>query len=423
LKFPSFWFENTPQGKFMLSIAFGQSKYYVDNLAENTKRGLRQKVRRGEYPGPAPVGYINDIRTKTIVVDKRRAPPVVAAFELYAQGNQCLQNIADFLASKGVKTRGGLPLKKDQVKWLLTNPFYYGHFRYAGEVHEGKHDAIISKKLFDAVQAVAAKRGHKQKSTIKPQVFCGLLSCGNCGLSVTAEKKVKHQKNGNVHEYIYYRCTKKRKDFRCLEPAITQNKLANQLASLLADYAMPTAWASKLETMLAKDEQKASEASKDFIANAEARIASLQSKLQRLLDGYLDQDIDQQTYRAKQAKLMSEKKSLEEKVSKLTLASNSWIEPMRNWISFASSISKIAISCEPVAMKQALLQIEGLNLFLSNKKARLKPRAFSYSPQKNHWSALRAALFSAAARPSEKLKSPILVPLYDKARTYFISKS
>ena len=32
LKFPTFWFDNTPQGKFMLSIAFGQSKYYVDNF-------------------------------------------------------------------------------------------------------------------------------------------------------------------------------------------------------------------------------------------------------------------------------------------------------------------------------------------------------------------------------------------------------
>jgi len=32
LKFPTFWFENTPQGKFMLQIAFGQSKYYIDNL-------------------------------------------------------------------------------------------------------------------------------------------------------------------------------------------------------------------------------------------------------------------------------------------------------------------------------------------------------------------------------------------------------
>ncbi|KKP71164.1 MAG: Recombinase [Candidatus Roizmanbacteria bacterium GW2011_GWA2_35_19] len=36
LKFPTFWFQNTPQGLFMLSIAFGQSKYYVDSLSENT---------------------------------------------------------------------------------------------------------------------------------------------------------------------------------------------------------------------------------------------------------------------------------------------------------------------------------------------------------------------------------------------------
>lgn len=58
LKFPTFWFENTPQGKFMLNIAFGQSKYYIDNLSENVKRGLRQKLRRGEWPGWAPTGYV-----------------------------------------------------------------------------------------------------------------------------------------------------------------------------------------------------------------------------------------------------------------------------------------------------------------------------------------------------------------------------
>lgn len=37
LKFPTFWFEPTPQSKFMLNIAFGQSKYFVNNLSENTK--------------------------------------------------------------------------------------------------------------------------------------------------------------------------------------------------------------------------------------------------------------------------------------------------------------------------------------------------------------------------------------------------
>src|SRR3990170_7891892 len=69
LKFPTFWFENTPQGKFMLSIAFGQSKYYVDNLSENVKRGLREKLRNGVWPGKATYGYSNNPKTRGIDVD------------------------------------------------------------------------------------------------------------------------------------------------------------------------------------------------------------------------------------------------------------------------------------------------------------------------------------------------------------------
>jgi DNA invertase Pin-like site-specific DNA recombinase len=66
LKFPTLWFENTPQGKFMLSIAFGQSKYYIDNLSENVKRGIRQKLRNGVYPNKAPISYLNEPRKRSM---------------------------------------------------------------------------------------------------------------------------------------------------------------------------------------------------------------------------------------------------------------------------------------------------------------------------------------------------------------------
>jgi len=421
LKFPTFWFENTSQGKFMLSIAFGQSKYYVDNLSENTKRGLRQKVRRGEFPGNAPIGYINDVRTKTIVVDKRRSPLVVEAFELYVSGDQKLQNIADFLATKGITTSGGLPLKKDQIKYMLTNPFYYGHFRYCGEIYEGKHTPIIAKKLFDQVQTVVISRGHRQKGTTAPQVFCGLLRCATCKLSITAEKKIKHQKNGNMHEYIYYRCTRKHKSIVCKEPAITEPDLSVQLSDILHSYAMPKSWASQLETMLNDDEKKANQTSGVFLANARTRLASLQSKLQRLLDGYLDQDIDQPTYKAKQGELMSEKKSLEEQVSKHTLAANIWVESMRQWLKTAVSLCETANGESLLAKKEALLQIEGLNLFLKTKKAQPAAAPTVAHPLKNQWTALRAARQLAAKRLKIE-KSFSLVALYSKARTYFSTK-
>ncbi len=385
LKFPSFWFENTSQGKFMLSIAFGQSKYYVDNLSENTKRGLRQKVRRGERPGLAPVGYINDVRTKTVVVDKRQSPIVAEAFELYAKGDQRLEDIAAFLASRGILTKSGKQFPKDKIKRILTNPFYYGHFRYFGEIHEGKHAPIISKKLFDAVQATLAQRGRPQKGATAPQIFCGLLKCATCKLSVTAEKKIKHQKNGNIHEYVYYRCTRKHKTIRCTEPAVTEHDLVAQLADILHSYAMPQAWATTLGKMLDEDEKKADQTSGLFVAGAQTRLASLQSKLQRLLDSYLDQDIDQNTYRTRQGELMSEKKSLEEQIGKLTLASKSWVEPMRQWLKQAVSLCEIAKSGEPSAIKEAFLKMDGLNLFLKSKKAQPTAAPNAALPPENIW--------------------------------------
>ena len=95
LKFPSFWFENTPQGKFMLSIAFGQSKYYVDNLSENVKRGIRQKIRLGWFPAKPPIGYLNDPHSRTIVVDPPRAEIVRKLFEAYATDGYTIYGIRD----------------------------------------------------------------------------------------------------------------------------------------------------------------------------------------------------------------------------------------------------------------------------------------------------------------------------------------
>ncbi len=65
MRFATFTFENNPQGKFMLSIIFGYSKYYVDSLSENVKRGNRTKVENGWLPNFAPTGYLNDKETKT----------------------------------------------------------------------------------------------------------------------------------------------------------------------------------------------------------------------------------------------------------------------------------------------------------------------------------------------------------------------
>src|SRR3990167_2062259 len=119
LKFPSFWFENSPQGKFVLNIAFGQSKYYVDNLSENVKRGMKHKVRIGVWPVQAPLGYLNDKVTKTIVVDPVRHKIIKKCFEMFVTGKHSFTSISDYLVSVGVKSRTNKKIKVDTIKRML----------------------------------------------------------------------------------------------------------------------------------------------------------------------------------------------------------------------------------------------------------------------------------------------------------------
>ncbi|MDD3434742.1 MAG: recombinase family protein [Candidatus Pacebacteria bacterium] len=253
-----------------------------------TKRGLRQKVRRGEYPSVAPIGYINDVRNKSIIIDRKKAKVIKAAFEFYATGNARLEDVSDFLAQRGIVSRGGKRIHKTRATFILSNPFYCGLFRYAKELHEGKHEPIITKKIFDKVQEVLKQRGrphHKMKN--EPQAFCGLLRCESCGMSITGEYRVKRQKNGNVHDYIYYHCTKKNKAIKCPEPCIRQEELDKQISSLLQKFSLCADWAKKLLQMTESEKEKSAQSVSAFVLESQNTIHAINEKLQRLLDGYL----------------------------------------------------------------------------------------------------------------------------------------
>lgn len=60
----------------LMSVEFGMANQYIRDLAYNTKRGLREKARRGEFPSLAPIGYINNVATRRIDVDRKKAPHI-----------------------------------------------------------------------------------------------------------------------------------------------------------------------------------------------------------------------------------------------------------------------------------------------------------------------------------------------------------
>ena len=116
------------------------------------------------------------------------------------------------------------------------------------------------------------------------------------------------------------------------------------------------------------------------------------------MDGYLEQDIERKIYSEQKAVLLSEKKSLEEKMARIEQKQNDWLEPFQNWIKVATTLVKIARDNGLLEKKVIAKEIFGSNLRLASRAVRGEP-VFPYL------SALRAA--ESVGQKSESL---ILVP-------------
>lgn len=193
-------------------------------------------------------------------------------------------------------------------------------------------------------------------------------------MSVTGEYRVKKQKNGNVHDYIYYHCTKKRKDMKCPEPCIRQEELDKQISSLLQKFSLRADWAEKLLEMTENEKDKSAQSVSAFVLESQNTIRAINEKLQRLLDGYLEQDIEREIYRQEKQKLLLEKKSLEEKMARIEQKQNDWLEPMKEWIKVASNLVKIARNSNLLEKKVAAKEIFGSNLRLASRAVRGEPQ-------------------------------------------------
>jgi len=177
LKFPTHWFDNTPQGKFMLSISFGQSKYYVDNLSQNVVRGLHYKLKQGTWPTMAPFGYKNDRNTRSIILEPKISKIIKISFDKFSKGEiTSIKEVQNLLTKNKIIGKFGRPITLTKVKKMLSNPFYFGLMNYGKDSVMGTHTPLVSKRNFDLVQEKLAKRDDKRPHTnIFP--FTGFIKC------------------------------------------------------------------------------------------------------------------------------------------------------------------------------------------------------------------------------------------------------
>ena len=339
LKFPSFWFENSPQGKFVLNIAFGQSKYYVDNLSENVRRGLKQLLRNGVWPAKPPYGYIYNKQAKRVEIDPIKSKIIKKAFQQYVYGDWNQTQIAKVLFEHGYKRKNGKPLSLNEVVRFLTNTFYIGLFKYNGEWYEGTHEQFIPKSIFDDVQR---KLNQSKRNFAKHRFnFLGLIKCGECGASITAEHKFKfYERTRGKVEYIYYRCTKKLS--KCNQKYIQEPDLEQQLRKIISDIALPPTWAGQWLKWLERDELIEKQSAEGRALKLQGAVKTHDEKLNTLLDGYLDGTIESETYKSKKNELFENKVKLQEEIVTLQTQGSIWLGPMREMIEMSKNGDKIA---------------------------------------------------------------------------------
>ncbi len=209
-------FKNSPNEKFLLMILCSQAKLENDNKSINVKRGLRTRVEMGLWPGPAPTGYMKEKRMDRkceTLLDPERAPIIKKMFEKVAYEHWSGRKIYNWLKfDLNLRTAVGKKhLSLGNIYKVLDNTFYYGVFEYprqSGNWYTGKHEPIVTKELFDLVQAQIKSNVLRVEN--KEFAFTKMMLCGLCGSGISADEKFKKLKNGGIARYVYYGCTKAR---------------------------------------------------------------------------------------------------------------------------------------------------------------------------------------------------------------------
>ena len=136
--------ESRSSEKFMHGIKVLMAKNYIDNLSEETRKGMTEKAEQGTWPSSAPFGYVNVVTEggrKTIQPDPELAPLIRRMFEWYATGHYSAREITRMARGEGLRSRKSRNVVPQSIiHKMLRNRVYMGEFVWAGKVYQGDHE-------------------------------------------------------------------------------------------------------------------------------------------------------------------------------------------------------------------------------------------------------------------------------------------
>lgn len=377
--------ENTPAGRMQRRILANMATFYTEQQSVDVREGLARRVQSGLFVGKAPYGYRNvrkDGRS-VVVVNPQQAAAVRRAFELYAYHSHTLDSLAAQLEAEGIEySPRQSRFVRSKLHAILRDRAYLGEVRYHNRWHDGCHEPIVDLATFERVQLLLGDKTYHPRDSV---YGAGMIRCGHCGRPVVVEIKRKATRGGE-QVYRYYRCARynvaDHPRVRIAESKFDQQVLA-LFGSLRIEDESIRRWIVSVLRAKSKATVEAAAAEGERLRH---ELDGVRKQKQRLLDLRLLDEIESETFAAKQAELSSKERRL------LTLLEGQG----RQWSEQADTAVKV------FELSQALAD-KGLAADIAEKRLLLEIVCLN-------WTLDGATLVPEIRKPFDMLAEGLLVP-------------
>ena len=345
--------------KFQWDIYVALSRQYSNNLSEETKKGLFEKAEEGWYPGNSKRGYktIGGIGSKTWIIDDStdsEAPFIKKAFELYANNNWSLKKLREEMFREGWKQKNGKPIAKSTLAFTLKDVFYCKKFNWRGKVYNnGNHERLVSDEIFEIVQRKLQGKAQPRYRTHN-HLFKGMITCENCGCSITAEIQKGH---------TYYHCT----HFKPCDQKkfVREEEIEKQVLGYFDKITIKDKETLGLITESLKESHvEEMNYHNQTLTTLNKRYQTLQKRLDELYLDKLDRRITLEKYEELETKFRKEQEEARQEKVRHENANINYFELGANLVELSSKAKEIYLKRKLIEDKRRLLNLIFLNLTL-----------------------------------------------------------
>jgi site-specific DNA recombinase len=288
--------DDTPAGQLQFHILIGIAEFYSSNNGTEALKGMTQKAKVGGTPGQAPLGYrnvhenIEDRIIRTIDIDPERAPHIQWAFTAYATGEWTVKELAEELASRGLRSRRvgkkpPMPLHYSRVANLLNNRYYIGKVSFRGKEYEGRHKPLVSEKLFHQVQEIlTGRRCATERRRTHENYLKGTVFCGRCSKQHITSRLILMLANGHGGSYYYFFCRGRQQGNGCRQRFIQPDDVEEAVERFYKKIQLPGDQIEKLRQRLRDELADLRQKREREAKRLTIRVRHLEAAQDRLLD-------------------------------------------------------------------------------------------------------------------------------------------